>query len=167
MSEILTHCHSLECGGHFNGQRTLVKVLQSSFYWTSIFKDAHLFAKSCDRCQRTGNIGRRNEMSLTNILEVELFDVWGIDFMGPFPSSYGHKYILLVVYYVSKWVEAIPTITCDAKGVLRFIRSNIFSRFRTPRAVINDEGSHLCNKLFASLLAKYGVKHRVSLAYQP
>ena len=106
-------------------------------------------------------------MSLTNILEVELFDVWGIDFMGPFPSSYGYKYILLVVDYVSKWVEAIPTTTCDAKIVLSFIRRNIFSRFRTPRAVISDEGSHFYNKLFASLLAKYGVRHRVSLAYHP
>ena len=142
VSEILTHCHSLECGGHFNGQRTTAKVLQSGFYWPSIFKDAHLFAKSCDRCQRTGNIGRRNKIPLTNILEVELFDLWGIDFMGPFPSSYGHNYILLVVDYMSKWVEAIPTITCDAKVVLCFIRSNIFSRFGNPRAVISDERSH-------------------------
>ena len=92
---------------------------------------------------------------------------WGIDFMGMFPSSYGHKYILLAMDYVSKWVEAIPTITCDAKVVLRFIRSNIFSRFGTPRAVISDEGSHSYNKMFASLLAKYGVKHRVTLAYHP
>ena len=87
--------------------------------------------------------------------------------MGLFPSSYGHKYILLAVDYVSKWVEAIPTITCDAKVVLHSIRSNIFSRFGIPRVVIIDEGSHLCNKLFASLLEKYGVKHRVTLAYHP
>ena len=66
-----------------------------------------------------------------------------------------------------KVVEAIPTITCDAKVVLNFIRRNIFSRFGTPRAVIIDEGSHFCNKLFTSLLSKYGVKHRVSLAYHP
>ena len=79
--------------------------------------------------------------------------------MGPFPSSYGHKYILLAVDYMSKWVEAIPTITCVAKVVLRFIRSNIFSRFGLPRAVISNEGSHFRNKLFASILAKYGVKH--------
>ena len=139
VGEILTHCHSLECGGHFNGQRTMAKVLQSGFYRSSIFKDAHLFSKSCDRSQRTGNIERRNEIPLMNILEVELFDVWGINFMGPFPSSFEHKYILLAVGYVSKWVEAIPTITCDAKVVLRFIRSNIFSRFGTPRAVISDK----------------------------
>ena len=87
--------------------------------------------------------------------------------MGPFPSSYGHKYILLAMDYVSKWVEAIPTITCDAKAVLRFIRSKIFSRFGTPRVVISNEGSHFYNKLFASLMAKYGVKHQVTLAYHP
>ena len=163
MGEILKHCPSLDYGGHFNGQRTTAKVLQSGFYWTSIFKDTHLFAKSCDRCQRTGNIGRRNEMSLTNILEVELFDIWGIDFLGPFPSSHGHKYILLAVDYVFKRVEAILTITCDAKVVLRFIKSNIFSRLRNPRAVINVEGSHFYGKMFTSLLAKYGVKHCIPL----
>ena len=100
-------------------------------------------------------------------LEVELFDVWGIDFIRPFPSSYGYKYILLAVDYVSKWVEAITTINCDAKVVLNFIRKNIFSKFGTPRVVINDKGSHFCNKLFATLLSMYGVTHRVLLAYHP
>ena len=165
MGDILKHCHSLECGGHFNGQRTTAKVLQSSFYWPSLFKDAYLFAKSCDRCQRTGNFGKRKKMPLTTILEVELFNVWGIDFMRPFPSSYGYKYILLAVDYVSRWVEAIPTTTCDTKIV--FIWWNIFSRFGTSRVVISDEGSHFCNNLFTSLLSKYRVKHRVSLAYNP
>ena len=87
--------------------------------------------------------------------------------MGPFPSSCGYKYILLVVDYVSKWVEAILTITCDAKVLLNFIRWNIFSRYGTPRVVISDEGFHFCNKLFASLLSKYGVTHKISHAYHP
>ncbi|XP_062075473.1 uncharacterized protein LOC133779536 [Humulus lupulus] len=103
MLSILTHCHTLHCGGHFGGTRTTAKVLQSGFYWPTLFKDANAFVKSCDRCQKTGNISRRDQMSMTGILEVELFDVWGIDFMGPFPSSFNNKYILLVVDYVSKW----------------------------------------------------------------
>ena len=57
VGEILMHCHALECGGHFNGQRIAAEVLRSGFYWPFIFKEAQLFAKSCDRCQRTGNIG--------------------------------------------------------------------------------------------------------------
>ena len=80
-------------------------------------------------------------MPLTNIIEVELFDVWGIDFMGPFPSSFNNKYILLAVDYVSKWVEAAATPTNDGKVVLKFLHKHIFTRFGTPRAIISDEGS--------------------------
>ena len=132
MTNILKHCHTLEYGGHFGTQRTAAKVLQSGFYWPTMFKDAHAFVTTCDRCQHTGNISRRNEMPLQNILEVELFDVWGIDFMGHFPSSYNNKYILLAVDYVSKWIEAIATPTNDGKVVLNFLRKNIFTRFGTP-----------------------------------
>ena len=87
--------------------------------------------------------------------------------MGPFPSSCGNKNIRLAVDYVSKWVEAIPTVTCDAKVVLKFLHKHIFSRFGTPREIVNDEGMHFCNKLFKSLLFKYGVRHHTSLAYHP
>ena len=98
--------------------------------------------KTRDRCQRTDNNSRKNEIPLNSILEVGLFNVWGIDFIGPFPSSCGKKYILLAVDYVSKWVEAIPTLTCDAKVVLKFLRKHIFSRFGTPRTIVNDEGTY-------------------------
>ena len=167
MYSILNHCHTLSCGGHFGGQRTAAKVLQSGFYWPSLFKDAHQFVSTCDKCQRMGNISRKDEPPMHPILEVELFDLWGIDFMGPFPASYNNLYILLVVDYVSKWVEAIPTRTNDAKVVAQFLRSNIFSRFGTPRALITDNGTHFCNKVIDKVLQKYGVRHRTSLAYHP
>ncbi|KAL4386422.1 hypothetical protein GQ457_09G016820 [Hibiscus cannabinus] len=153
---IMYHFHAAACGGHFGGNRTAAKILQSGFYWPTLFRDAHTFVKACDRCQRTGNISRRNEMSLQNILEVELFDVWGIDFMGPFPSSHGDLYILLAVDYVSKWVEAIATPKNDAKTVMKFLHKNIFTRFGVPRALISDEGSHFDNKLTAKALQRIG-----------
>ncbi|XP_009780953.2 uncharacterized protein [Nicotiana sylvestris] len=109
-------CHASPYGGHFGGIRTIAKVLESGLYWPTLFKDAHAWVKSCDECQRTGNISRRHEMSMTIIQEVEIFDMWGIDFMGPFTSSYGNKYILVAVDYVSKWVEAVALPTNDAKG---------------------------------------------------
>ncbi|XP_062075041.1 uncharacterized protein LOC133779055 [Humulus lupulus] len=76
MFSILTHCHSLHCDDHFGGTRTSAKVLQSGFYWPTLFKDANDFVKSCDCCQRTGNISRRDQMPMTGILEVELFDLF-------------------------------------------------------------------------------------------
>ena len=167
MHSILNHYHTLSCGGHFGGQRTAAKVLQSGFYWPSLFKDAHQFVSTCDKCQRMGNISRKDEPPMHPIFEVELFDLWGIDFMGPFPASYNNLYILLAVDYVSKWVEAIPTRTNDAKVVAHFLRSNIFSRFGTPRALITDNGTHFCNKVIDKVLQKYGVRHRTSLAYHP
>jgi len=80
------------------------------------------------------------------MLYCEVFDIWGIDFMGPFPPSFGFSYILLAVDYVSKWVKAIATRTNDSRVVMSFVRSNIFCRFGIPRAIISDQGTHFCNR---------------------
>ena len=65
-------------------------------------------------------------MSLHPILTVKIFDVWGIDFMGPFPNSFENLYILVVVDYMSKWVEAVASRTNDNKIVVKFLKENIF-----------------------------------------
>ncbi|KAL0418887.1 UNVERIFIED_CONTAM: Transposon Ty3-I Gag-Pol polyprotein [Sesamum radiatum] len=114
-----------------------------------------------------GNLGPCDQMPLVPILVCETFDVWGIDFMGPFPSSFGKSYIILGVDYVSKWVEAKATHTDDTKTVINFVKTNIFSRYGMPRAIISDRGTHFCNKMVSALLKKYNVTHRVSTAYHP
>ena len=96
----------------------------------------------------------------------EIFDVRGIDFMGPFPSSFGNVYILLAVDYVSKWVETKATKTDDARTVTSFLKS-LFARFGMPRAVISDRGTHFCNKIVSALLRKYNVAQKISTAYHP
>ena len=164
---ILGHCHENECGGHFASQKTAMKVLQSGFYWPSFFKDAHSMCRECDKCQRLGKISCCHMMHLNPILVVDLFDVWGIDFIGPFPSSFGYVYILVGVDYVSKWIEVVPCRAADHKVVLKFLKENIFSRFVVPKAIISDGGSHFCNKPFENLLDKYGVKHKVATPYHP
>ncbi|XP_070057421.1 uncharacterized protein [Nicotiana tomentosiformis] len=146
-------CHASSYRGHFGGVRAAAKVLEFGFYWQTFFKDAHLWVKGCDECQRTGNISCRHEMPMNPIQEVEVFDVWGIDFMGPFISSYGNKYILIAVDYVSKWVEAATLPTNDAKGVIGYLRKNIFTQFGTPRAIISDRGTHWVRKLDDALWA--------------
>ena len=123
--------------------------------------------KECDKCQRLGKISCRYMMPLKLILVVDIFDVWGIDFMGPFPSSLGYLYILVGVDYVSKWVEAVPCRAANHRVVLKFLKENIFSRFGVPKAIISDGGSHFCNKPFESLLTKYGVKYNVATPYHP
>lgn len=164
---IMNFCHTEACGGHFSFKKTAAKVLQCGFYWPSLFKDTFEFVRTCERCQALGKITQRNEMPQNPILIIEVFDCWGIDFMGPFPTSFGFLYILLAVDYVSKWVEAIPTRTNDAQVVVEFLREYILARFGMPRAIISDQGTHFCNRSFAALMKKYGIVHKVSTTYHP
>ncbi|GJX24085.1 reverse transcriptase domain-containing protein [Tanacetum coccineum] len=117
-------------------------------------------------CQSQGKISQKYEMPQNAIQVSEIFDVWGIDFMGPFPSSRGNKYVLVAFDYLSKWVEAKTLPTNDARVVVKFLKS-LFARFGTPRAIISDRGTHFCNDQFAKVMLKYGVTHRLSTMYHP
>ena len=106
-------------------------------------------------------------MPLQNIQEIEVFDCWGIDFMDPLPSSLSNEYILIVVEYVSRRVEVIPTQKADSKTVIKFVKKNIFCKFGTPRVLISDGEKHFCNVQLEKVLEHYGVKHRIATAYHP
>ncbi|GJU37245.1 reverse transcriptase domain-containing protein [Tanacetum coccineum] len=134
--DILTACHNGPTGGHYGANYTAKKVFDSGFFWPTIYRDAHDLVTRCDACQRQGKISQRDEMPQNAIQVCEIFDVWGIDFMGPFPSSRGNKYILVAVDYLSKWVEAKALPTNDAR-------------------------------VFAKVMLKYGVTHRLSTVYHP
>ncbi|GJR33703.1 reverse transcriptase domain-containing protein [Tanacetum coccineum] len=112
--DILMACHYGPTGGHHGANYTAKKVFDSGFYWPNIYRDAHDLVTWCDACQHQGKISQRDEMLQNAIQVCEIFDVWGIDLMGPFPSSRGNKYILVTVDYLSKWVEAKALPTNDA-----------------------------------------------------
>ncbi|GKF18414.1 reverse transcriptase domain-containing protein [Tanacetum coccineum] len=121
--DIFTACHSGPTGGHYGANYTAKKVFDSGFYWPTIYRDAHDLSTRCDTCQRQGKISQRDEMPQNSIQVCEIFDVWGINFMGSFPSSRGNKYILVAVDYLSKWVEAKSLPTNDARLVSKFLKS--------------------------------------------
>ncbi|GJZ37264.1 reverse transcriptase domain-containing protein [Tanacetum coccineum] len=164
--EILEACHHSPTGGHHGPNYTGKIFFDSCLFWTTIYRDAHDMVKHCDACQRQGKISRKDEMPQNSIQICEIFDVWGIDFIGPFPSSRGNKYILVAVDYVSEWVEAKALPTNDARVVLKILK-RLFSRFGTPRTIISDRGTLFCNDQFAKVLEIYGVKHKLSTSYHP
>nr|GEZ11260.1 reverse transcriptase domain-containing protein [Tanacetum cinerariifolium] len=135
---ILKACHSGPTEGHYEANYTAKK----------------------------GKISQRDEMPQNSIQVCEIFDVWGIDFMGPFPRSKGNKYILVAGDYLSKWVEAKALPTNDGRVVVKFLKS-LFSRFETPKAIISDRGTHFCNDQFSRVMLKYGATNRLSTAYHP
>nr|GFA39516.1 reverse transcriptase domain-containing protein [Tanacetum cinerariifolium] len=113
--DILDAFHNGPTGGHHGANLTAKKIFD------------------------TGKISQRDEMPQNSIQTCEIFNVWGIDFMGPFPSSRGNKYILVLVDYLSKWVEAKALPTNDARVVCKFFKS-LFVRFGSPRAIISHRG---------------------------
>nr|GEY05831.1 reverse transcriptase domain-containing protein [Tanacetum cinerariifolium] len=125
--DILKACHYGPTRGHHGPNYTAKKVF--GFYWPTIYHDAQDLVKNYDVCQRQGKISQRDEMPQNFIQVCEIFDVWGIDFMGPFSSSRGNKYILVAV------------------------------KFGTPRAIISDRGMHFCNDYFAKVMLKFDVTH--------
>ncbi|GJX41660.1 reverse transcriptase domain-containing protein [Tanacetum coccineum] len=149
---ILDQCHYRPTSGHYGPNVIAKKVLDSGFCWPTIIKEAHTLVRLCEACQKTGNILKRNEMPLNNIQVCENFDIWGIDFMGPFPKSYKFEYILVVVDYVSKWVEAHALPTNDARVVITFLKK-LFCRFGILKALISDRVENT-NKALKRILEK-------------
>ncbi|GKB05096.1 reverse transcriptase domain-containing protein [Tanacetum coccineum] len=135
-AQILQQCHSGPLGGN-HGIATTRKVFEGGFYWPNIFLDARRLVQVCDACQRASNISSRDETPQKYIQVCKIFDVWGIDFMGPFPSSNGNKYILVAIDYVSKWVEAQAFPTNDARNIINFL-NRLFAHFGIPKALIGD-----------------------------
>nr|GEY24137.1 reverse transcriptase domain-containing protein [Tanacetum cinerariifolium] len=162
--DILKAYHEGPTGGHHGANLTTKKVFDAGLFWPTIYRDAHDMIKSCDTCQRQGKISQKDELPQNAIQVYEIFDVWGKDFMGPFLSSNGNKYILVAVDYLSKWVEAKALLINDARVIVKFLKS-LFSRFGTPMAIISDRGTHFCNEQFARVMTKYRVTHRLATAY--
>jgi transposase InsO family protein len=106
-------------------------------------------------------------MPLKYNLQIDLFDVWGIYFMGPSKNSHGFEHILVMVDYVSKWVEAMPRRKASTEESIATIKSMIFSHFGTPRILISDGGTQFTRKNFKRCLSKLGIEHRVFVAYHP
>ncbi|GJS16941.1 reverse transcriptase domain-containing protein [Tanacetum coccineum] len=152
--------------GHHGPTTPRKSPVDSGFYWPTIYRDAHDLVTWCDTCQRQGKISQRDEMPQNAIQVCEIFDVWGIDFMGPFPSARGNKYILVAIDYLSKWVEAKALPTNDARVMVKFLKS-LFAQFGTPRAIISDCGTYFCNDQFAKVMLKYGVTHQLYTVYHP
>ncbi|GKA02177.1 reverse transcriptase domain-containing protein [Tanacetum coccineum] len=126
-------------GGHHSIATTTRKAFEAGFYWPHVFRDARKLVQFSDACQRDGNISSRDEAPQNYIQVCKIFDVWGIDFMGPFPSSNGNKYILVAIDYVSK----------------------------IPKALISDRDTHFCNHQMKKAMKRYGLVHRFSTAYHP
>lgn len=166
---VIEEAHTGDSGGHFSREITTRKVLQAGLWWETLPKDSANFCKRCDICQRTGRPNASDMMPLTNIMPIEAFMKWGLDFMGPFKkvTSRRNKYILVATDYVTKWAEAKALPDNSAKSTAWFVFEQIIARFGCPLEIVSDQGSHFLNETMEILTSTFMIKHRKSTTYYP
>ncbi|MCO5548151.1 hypothetical protein L7F22_001609 [Adiantum nelumboides] len=167
---ILQQAHSGEAGGHFSVEKMAKSILYAGIWWLTLFMDAEEFVKRCDDCQRAKTPRGRDDMPLRPMMRERAFAKWGIDFVGPIapPAYKSHaQYIIVVIDYLTMWVEGKATTKNDAKTTAQFLYENIFTRYGLPIEIVSDRGIHFINKVIENLLDEFMVIHRKSAPYHP
>ena len=166
---ILSACHDSARGGHFSGMLTGQKVLRAGYYWPTLFRDAHEYAKRCDACQRYARNDLRMSLPLQVSLPLAPFEKWGIDYIGEVhpSSSNGMKHIVVATEYLTKWAEAKAVKTNDAKHAANFLFEQVITRFGCPKILISDRGKHFLNEVIEDMTMRFRINHRKTTPYHP
>ena len=149
----MNDCHSGACGGHLSGLATTQKILRAGYFWPTLFKDYVEAVKKCHPCQVFSRKTHSHPTPLHPVISIVPFAKWRIDFMTCHPAStQGHKYIIVPVDYVTKWAEAMLTYLNDGKTTAIFTFNHIIARFKVPKQLVTDHGSHFQNAMMTELL---------------
>jgi transposase InsO family protein len=164
--DILRLAHEIPLSGHLGRKKTAQRVLQR-FYWPNVFKDTAEFCKTCQKCQRTSP-GKRSPVPLVPMPIIEVpFQRIAIDIIGPLPKSRsGHKYILVICDYATRYTEAIPLRSIDAVQVAEELLQ-MFSRVDVPREILTDQGSNFMSQLLAEVYRLLHVRPIKTSPYHP
>ncbi|MCO5595618.1 hypothetical protein L7F22_049663 [Adiantum nelumboides] len=167
---ILQEAHMGVARGHFSGELTARKVLQSGYWWPTLFKDASVFAKGYDECQRYKTTQRKDRMPLHPTKVTQPFQKWGLDFVGPISPAARNtqsRYIIVATDYVTKWTEAKASRKADAITTAKFFFKNIIARFGCPFEIVSDNGTHFINEVIKELTSNFMISHHKSTPYYP
>ncbi|MCO5607136.1 hypothetical protein L7F22_061329 [Adiantum nelumboides] len=167
ISAILEGLHEEACGGHFSQELTVEKILLAGYVWPSLHIDVQHWCKSYHNYQVNGNkhlLHGPRQLVFAN----DPFEKWGIDAMGPLPrTKNGKLYILVAIYYMTRWVEAQIVARVNEKTVSRFVYTHICCRFGTPLEIVFDNVPRFGKGLLTEACEELHILHRHSTPYYP
>ena len=157
------------CGAHQPGPRLCDRIRRLGYYWPTMIADAAAYAKSCKACQIHADFRHQPPELLHPTAASWPFDAWGMDIVGPIspPSSKGHRFILAITDYFSKWSEAIPLVEVKTANVVNFIKHHVIYRFGVPRRIVHDNGPQFVSQAYSRFCNKYRIQDVASTAYNP
>jgi len=155
--DILYRLH--DCHGHF-AAGLLLKLTIGRYYWPTRVRDIHVYCRTCRNCQMVGPL--RPSAGLLPILQLQPFDMVGMDFIGPItPATIpsGFKYIIIAVDYFSRFLFAAPATNATGEFAVRLLLDQVVRPFGWPGSVYTDNGPHFVSGVFARLLQDNLVHH--------
>ena len=155
--------------GNHSGSRSLVhKLVRAGYYWPTMQKDTEAYVKTCDKCQRFNNIIRQPTEELTPMTALWPFAQWGLDIIGPFPTTMRQlKFLVVGIDYFIKWVEAEALATITKKNVWSFAYRCIICRFGIPRVLVSDNRKQFDNDSFRDFCSQLGIRNHYSSPTHP
>ncbi|GAA0169555.1 hypothetical protein LIER_24009 [Lithospermum erythrorhizon] len=165
---MLVEIHDGWCRSHIGARSLAIKVTRVDYYWPTLVKDSVAYVKRCDACQRLGNSPQFPTSTLTPVVSLIPFAMWGIDLVGKLPNAKGGvEFAIVGVDYFSKWIETAPLKKTKGENVTHFLWKNILTRFGIPKILVYDNAPQLEGQILADFCEKFGIEHRFALIYYP
>ena len=152
--------HEGICGAHQSAYKMKWIIHRTGYFWPTILEDYFEYYKGCQDCQCFGNVQKAPASAMNPIIKPWPFRGWGIDLIGQIfpPSSKGQKFILVVMDYFTKWVEAIPLKMVTSKNMVDFVKEHVVYHFGIPQTITIDQRTKFTSEEFGDFAASMGIK---------
>ena len=164
--ELMQETHSGGFSGHF-ATKGLYEKLARRFWWNNMYSDIHRFCRSCLTCAAYRGSGRRHRPPLQPIPVGGPWERLGVDILEMPLTANGHKYVIVFVEYLTKWVEAFPTADQTSMTIVRLLVDHVICRHGAPQELLSDRGPNLLSELIQDICEIVGTKKINTTAYHP
>ncbi|WZZ08462.1 hypothetical protein YC2023_094383 [Brassica napus] len=164
---VMAETHEGAAGNNSGGRALALKVKSLAFYWPTMNEDCESYAKKCDKCQRHASTIHSPTELLHTLTAPYPFMRWGMDIIGPMPSSRQKRFILVLTDYFTKWVEAEAYASITDKEVQKFVWKNIICRHGLPYEIITDNGSQFISHNFKEFCDRWRIRLNMSTPRNP